>query len=118
MPLTRSDKTCELIRKVPGLSRLLPLYCYTQIQMSQDQLNALLAKVKDDAAFRDKLQGLDLDGAVALVKSEGFDVSKADWMKYQAQQTLELSDEDLESAAGGKCAGQTKTAVNCSLINC
>ena len=32
----------------------------------------------------------------------GFDVDKADWLKHQAQQTfVELSDEELESVAGG-----------------
>ena len=50
-----------------------------------------------------KLQGAsDLDAAVALAKEGGFDVSKADWLKYQAKQTLELSDEELEGVAGGK----------------
>jgi predicted ribosomally synthesized peptide with nif11-like leader len=70
--------------------------------MSEEQLAALLAKLKDDAALRDKLQAAaDLDAAVALAKEAGFDVSKADWLKYQANQNLELSDEDLEEMAGG-----------------
>lgn len=30
-----------------------------------------------------------------------FDVNKADWLKYQAKQTLELSDEELEGVAAG-----------------
>jgi predicted ribosomally synthesized peptide with nif11-like leader len=42
-----------------------------------------------------------LDAAVALAKGAGFDVSKADWLKYQAKQTLELSDEELEGVTGG-----------------
>jgi predicted ribosomally synthesized peptide with nif11-like leader len=47
--------------------------------MSEEQLAALLAKLKDDAALRDKLQAAaDLDAAVALAKEAGFDVSKAD----------------------------------------
>jgi predicted ribosomally synthesized peptide with nif11-like leader len=70
--------------------------------MSEEQLAALLAKLKDDAALRDKLQAAaDLDAAVALAKEAGFDVSKADWLKYQAKQTLELSDEELEGVTGG-----------------
>ncbi len=70
--------------------------------MSEAQLTALLAKLKEDAGLREKLQGAaDLDGAVALAKEAGFDVSKADWLKYQANQTLELSDEELEGVAGG-----------------
>jgi predicted ribosomally synthesized peptide with nif11-like leader len=70
--------------------------------MSEEQLAALLAKLKDDAALRDKLQGAaDLDAAVALAKEAGFDVSKADWLKYQATQTMQLSDEELEGVTGG-----------------
>jgi predicted ribosomally synthesized peptide with nif11-like leader len=70
--------------------------------MSEEQLAALLAKLKDDAGLQEKLKGAaDLDAAIALAKNAGFDVSKADWLKYQANQTLELSDEELEGVAGG-----------------
>ena len=70
--------------------------------MSEEQLSALLAKLKDDAGFQDKFKGAaDLDGAVAMAKEAGFDVSKADWLRYQAKRTLELSDEKLEGVAGG-----------------
>jgi predicted ribosomally synthesized peptide with nif11-like leader len=70
--------------------------------MSEEQLAALLAKLKDDAGLQEKLKGAaDLDAAVALAKEAGFDVSKADLLKFQAEQTLELSDEELEVVAGG-----------------
>ena len=80
--------------------------------MSEEQLSALLAKLKEDAGLQEKLKGAaDLDAALALAKEAGFDVSKADWLKYQAKQTLELSveelgegqlsDEELEGMAGG-----------------
>jgi hypothetical protein len=36
-----------------------------------------------------------------MVQEAGFDVSKADWLRHQAKQTLELSDSELESVAGG-----------------
>ena len=81
--------------------------------MSEEQLSALLAKLKDDAGLQEKLKGsADLDAAVALAKVAGFDVSKADWLKYQAQQTLELSDEELEGVAGGK-GGEEKPSWSC-----
>jgi predicted ribosomally synthesized peptide with nif11-like leader len=74
--------------------------------MSEEQLSALLAKLKVDSGLQEKLKGAaDLDAAVALAKEAGFDVSKADWLKYQAGQTLELSDEELEGVAGGKEEG-------------
>ena len=76
--------------------------------MSEEQLSALLAKLNEDAGFTEKLQGAeDLDAAVAMAKEAGFDVSKADWLEYQAKQTLvmegvsELSDEQLEGVTGG-----------------
>ena len=70
--------------------------------MSEDQLSALFAKLKEDAGLMEKLKAAgDLDTAVALTQEAGFDVSKADWLRYQAKQTLELSDEDLEGVSGG-----------------
>ena len=74
--------------------------------MSEEQLSALLAKLKEDAGLQEKLQGAgDLDDAVAIAKAAGFDVSKADWLRYQAKQTIELSEEELEGVAGGDPAG-------------
>jgi len=71
--------------------------------MSEDQLSALLAKLKEDAGLREKLQtATDLDAAVAMAQEAGFDVSKADWLKHQAKQTVELGDKELESVAGGQ----------------
>jgi predicted ribosomally synthesized peptide with nif11-like leader len=47
--------------------------------MSEQQLTALLAKIKDDAGLREKLQGAaNLDAAISLAKEAGFDVSKAE----------------------------------------
>ena len=70
--------------------------------MSEEQLAALLAKLKEDAGLQEKLKGAaDLDAAVALLEEAGFDVSKADLLRYQAKQTLELSDEELEGISGG-----------------
>ena len=78
--------------------------------MSEEQLSALLAKLKEDAGLREKLKGAaDLEAAVVIAKGAGFDVSKADWLRHQAKQTLELSDEELEGVAGGgnKSGGDT-----------
>ena len=68
--------------------------------MSEQHLTALLAKIKDDAGLREKLQGAaDPNAAVAFAKEAGFEVSKAEWLKAQASQTLELSDEELSGIA-------------------
>ena len=71
--------------------------------MSEEQLAALLAKLKDDAGLQEKLKSAaDLDAVLAIAKEAGFDISKAVWLKFQAQQTIELSDEELENVAGGQ----------------
>jgi predicted ribosomally synthesized peptide with nif11-like leader len=80
--------------------------------MSEEQLTALLAKLKEDAGLQEKLKGAaDLEAAVAMSKDAGFDVSKADWLRYQAKQTLELSDEELEGISGGD--GDTLRQKHC-----
>jgi predicted ribosomally synthesized peptide with nif11-like leader len=85
--------------------------------MSEEQLAALLAKLKNDAELQEKLKGAgDLDTALAMAKDAGFDVSKADWLKFQAKQTLSLSDEELEVVAGGyndDTTGCSFTACGC-----
>ena len=80
--------------------------------MSEKQLSALLAKLKDDTGLQEKLKGAtDLDSAVAIAKKAGFDVSKEDWLSYQAKQMLELSDRELEVVAGGKGEAQNEETV-------
>ena len=70
--------------------------------MSEEQLAALLVKLKNDGGLQETLKGAaDPDAAVALLKEAGFDISKADWLKYQAEQPFELSDEELEGISGG-----------------
>lgn len=70
--------------------------------MSEQQLTALLAKLKEDVGLQKKFKAAaDLDAAVSMAQEAGFDVSKADWLKYQAQKTLELSDEELSAVAAG-----------------
>lgn len=70
--------------------------------MSEEQLSALLAKLRIDSALTKRIRSAQgLDDAVALAKDAGFDVSKADWFRHLAKQTLELSDQDLERVGGG-----------------
>ena len=86
--------------------------------MSEEQLAALLAKLKDDAELQEKLKdAADLDAALVIAKEAGFDVSKADWLRYQAQQTIELSDEELERVAGGFQA-QWNVTWSCKPVDC
>lgn len=79
--------------------------------MSEEQLSALLASLKEDAGLREKLKcAEDFDAAVAIAKDAGFDVSHSDWLRYQAKQILLLSDEELESSGGG---GASDAVLRC-----
>jgi predicted ribosomally synthesized peptide with nif11-like leader len=74
--------------------------------MSEEQLSALLARLKEDGELQEKIKdAADLDAAVAIANEAGFDVSKADWLKLQASETLELGDEELEYLSGGAWGG-------------
>ena len=82
--------------------------------MSEEQLSAMLAQLKEDGGLQEKLKGAgDLDAAVVLANEAGFDVTKADWLKYQAKRTLELSDEELEGPVGGARRVTIEITCNC-----
>ena len=75
-------------------------------------------KLKEDAGLREKLLDVgDLDAAVAMAKQDGFDVSKADWIKYQAKQALEMSDDELANVAGGEvCVVSNANSGQCHVF--
>ena len=82
--------------------------------MSEEQLAALLAKLRDDGGLQEKLKDApDLDAVLAIAKEAGFDISKAAWLRYQANQTLELSDEELEGIAGGEAENYGSLYCQC-----
>ncbi len=81
--------------------------------LSEAQRSALLARGKSDAELQKRLKSAaDLDAAVQIAKEAGFDVSKSDWLGYQAKQTLELSDDELEEVA---VAGLTWISNTCDV---
>ena len=69
--------------------------------MSEEQLSALLAKLKEDARLREKLKAAaDMDAFVKIAKDAGLEVNNDDWIRYK-QETAALDDSELESIAGG-----------------
>jgi predicted ribosomally synthesized peptide with nif11-like leader len=71
--------------------------------MTKEQLTAFFAAVKADAGLEEKLKrAKDIDGAVTIANEAGFSVSKDAWLKYQAEQTLELSDDEVAGITGGR----------------
>ena len=70
--------------------------------MSQEQLKAFLEKVKADTELQEKLNGaVDSDAVVEIAKAAGFSITAEDIQSIQSS-TVELSDEELEGAAGGQ----------------
>ena len=66
--------------------------------MSEEQLKAFWEAVQADAGLQEKLKAAaDADAVVTIAKAAGFVISADDLKKAQA----ELSDEELEGAAGG-----------------
>ena len=71
--------------------------------MSEEQLKAFLEKVKADTSLQEKLKAAaDADAVVSIAKEAGFSISADDLKKAQA----EISEEELESLAGGGCTPQ------------
>ena len=72
--------------------------------MSEEQLKAFLEKVKADTSLQEKLnEAADADAVVEIAKEAGFSITAEDIMQSS---TVELSDEELEGAAGG-CGSNT-----------
>ena len=72
--------------------------------MSEEQLNAFLEKVKADTSLQEKLNGAaNADDVVEIAKEAGFAITAEDIQSKQSMQSgkVELSDEELEGAAGG-----------------
>lgn len=69
-------------------------------------------QAQGDLGVREKLQGGGgFDAAMATTKKAGFDVSKAEWPRDQAEKVVGLNDEVLKGVARGKptgyCDGKT-----------
>ena len=67
--------------------------------MSEEQLNAFLEKVQGDTSLQEKLKAAaSPEAAIEIAKEAGFSITAED---IQSMQSVELSDEELEAAAGG-----------------
>ena len=78
--------------------------------MSEEQLKAFLEAVKADASLQEKLKAAgDDDAVIAIAKAAGFAISADDLKKAQSEISKEISEEELESVAGGVAWDTTKT---------
>lgn len=64
--------------------------------MTESQLQAFLARVKEDKDLQEKLNNASAEEALAIAKQAGFDINSTD-----LNQPITLSDEEIENVAGG-----------------
>ena len=85
--------------------------------MSEEQLKAFLEAVKADAGLQEKLKAAgDADAVVAIAKAEGFVISAEELKKSHKGFQAEISEEELESVAGGGCYVDTVKASLTTVI--
>ena len=79
--------------------------------MSGDQLKAFISALKADVGLQDKLKAAvegEVDTAdetaavLAIAREAGFAFTAADLLRNKAQNILELTDDELDSIAGGR----------------
>jgi len=81
--------------------------------MSEEQLKAFLEKVKGDTSLQEKLKAAaDSDAVLAIAKDAGFSISADDLKNAQS----EISDAELEAAAGGLNPIDVEISLNNPLI--
>ena len=69
--------------------------------MSEEQLNAFLETVKTDTSLQEKLKAAaSPEAAIEIAKEAGFSINAEDIQSMKSA-TVELTDEELEGAAGG-----------------
>ena len=70
--------------------------------MPEEQLKAFLERVKADTSLQEKLKAAaSPEAAIEIAKEAGFSITAEDIMQSS---TVELLDEELEGAAGGRRA--------------
>ena len=69
--------------------------------MSEEQLKAFIAKVQADHSLQEQLKAqASPDAAIEIAKEAGFAITAEDIQSMQSE-PVELSDDELEGAAGG-----------------
>ena len=85
--------------------------------MSEEQLNAFLEKVNGDTSLQEKLKAAaSPEAAIEIAKEAGFAITAEDIQSMQSA-TVELSDEELEGAAGGMRGGMCGNCTHGTILN-
>ncbi len=80
--------------------------------MSSEAFQSFLKRCAEDAEFTKNMRSFtDVESFVKAANDAGYAITVADWLKSQAEKTLELSDEELEKAAGGATVAEATGVV-------
>lgn len=80
--------------------------------MSLESLRNLISACESNPTLWEKIRhARDLEEFSKFALEAGFEVSPADWLKHQAEQVLELSDEELDQAVGGSLGAMITMAA-------
>ena len=69
--------------------------------MAVKDLQSFLAKVEQDPNLQEQLSQLDLLGILKLAEQQGFQVRAADLLRAQAEQIMDMSDDELDLLVEG-----------------
>ena len=84
--------------------------------MSEEQLKAFLEKVKGDTSLQEKLKAAtSAEATVEIAKDAGFSITAEDIQLMQLA-TVEVSDDELEGAAGGRRRTGKLSVVCCTNV--
>ena len=81
--------------------------------MSEEQLKAFIAKVQADTSLQEQLKAEGAD-PVAIAKAAGFTITTEDLNSHRQN----LTDDELEGAAGGTILTAAPTVLCCSMHLC
>jgi predicted ribosomally synthesized peptide with nif11-like leader len=89
--------------------------------MSQEDLQKFLEAVRQDSSLQEKLQAEGAD-PVAIAGEAGYSITQPELIRAHASHIQNLSDEELEGAAGGTsimlCAIGVAETVATAIIGC
>ena len=70
--------------------------------MTTDAFKSFMERCAQDPEFSAQMRkSADADSFIKAANDAGYSITITDWLRNQAEKTLELSDEELEKAAGG-----------------
>jgi len=97
-------------------TELLERLCHNHLsinsQMSEEQLKSFLEKVKSDTELQEKLKAAaSAEATVEIAKEAGFSITAEDIQSMQST-TVDMSDAELEAAAGGQRGNRTMQTCN------